>query len=59
VTYLNSFKNSINSIYFKLVSIIIYTYSANQKSGDRVTKTVQFYVVIAYTFVSELGKIMM
>jgi len=29
-------------------------YSAHQKSGDRVT--VQIYVVIAYTFVSELGK---
>jgi len=34
-------------------------YSAHQKSGDRVTETVQFYVVIAYTFMSELSKIMM
>ena len=34
-------------------------YSAHQKSGDRVTETVQFSVVIAYTFVSELGKIIM
>jgi len=35
------------------------TYSAHQKSGDRVTEIVQFYVVITYTFVSELSKIMM
>jgi len=28
-------------------------------SGNRVTETVQFYVIITYTFVSELGKIMM
>ena len=34
-------------------------YSEHQKSGDRVTKTVQFYVVITYTFVLELSKIMM
>ena len=34
-------------------------YSAHHKSGDRVTLTVQLYVVIAYTFVSELGKIIM
>jgi len=31
-------------------------YSAHQKSGDRVTETVQFYVVITYIFVSELSK---
>jgi len=34
-------------------------YSAHQKSGDRVKETIQFYVVITYTFVSELSKIMM
>ena len=34
-------------------------HSAHQMSGDRVTETVQFYVVITYTFVSELSKIMM
>jgi len=33
--------------------------SAHQKSVDRVTETVQFFVVITYTFVSELSKIMM
>jgi len=31
--------------------------SGHQKSGDRITETVQFYVVITYTFVLELSKI--
>ena len=35
-----------------------HAYSAHQKSGDRVRETVEFYVVITYTFVSELSKIM-
>jgi len=34
-------------------------YSTHQKSGDRVTETVQFYVVITFTFISGLSKIMM
>ena len=34
-------------------------YSAHQKSGERVTETVQFYVVITLTFVSDLSKIIM
>jgi len=38
--------------------IIKVLYNAHQKSGDRVTETVKFYV-ITYTFVSELSKIMM
>jgi len=46
-----------------LIMVLIYNklwlYSAHQKSGDRVTETVQLYVVITYTIVSELGKIMM
>jgi len=43
-------------------SISTNVYSAHQKSGNRVTETVQFYVVITYTstftFVSELNKTM-
>ena len=34
-------------------------YSAHQKSGDRVEKASQFYVVITYTFVLKLRKIIM
>jgi len=34
-------------------------YSAYQTSGDRVIETVQLHVVITYTFVSELSKVMM
>jgi len=45
-----------------LTSVCVFAcklYSAHQQSGDRVTETVHFYVVITYTFVSELSKIMM
>jgi len=35
------------------------TYSAHQKSSDRVRETVQLYAVVTYTFVTELNKIMM
>ena len=33
-------------------------YSGHQKSGDKVTETVQFFVVITYICVLELAKIM-
>jgi len=38
-----------------MVDCLVQIYSAHQKSGDRVTETVQFYVVITFIFVSELS----
>ena len=34
----------------------LHNYSGHQKSGDRVTENVQFYVFITCTFVLELSK---
>jgi len=35
-----------------------YTVPAHQKSGDIISETVQFFIVITYTFVLKLSKIM-